>query len=52
MSGKHLLNGLVWLAFSGAVILATAPVWRFWVFGFNPTLDQILQIAICGGPIT
>jgi hypothetical protein len=41
-------NGLVWAAFGLALILATAPVWRLWVFGFNPTLDEMLQI-ICSG---
>ena len=40
--------GLVWAAFAAALVLATAPVWRLWVFGFNPTLDQLLQI-ICTG---
>jgi hypothetical protein len=43
-------NGIIWLAFAGALALATAPVWRLWIFGFNPTLDQLLQLAICGGP--
>ena len=40
--------GLIWTAFGAALVLATAPVWRLWVFGFNPTLDQLLQI-ICTG---
>jgi hypothetical protein len=43
-------NGVIWFGFAGALILATAPVWRLWVFGFNPTIDQLVQLAICGGP--
>jgi hypothetical protein len=41
-------NGLIWSAFAVALVLATAPVWRLWVFGFNPTLDELLAI-ICKG---
>jgi len=48
----RLRSGLVWILFAGALLLATAPVWRLWAaFGFNPTLDELLQIAICGGPL-
>jgi hypothetical protein len=39
--------GLMWAAFGVALVLATAPVWRPWVFGFNPSLDQLL--IICTG---
>jgi hypothetical protein len=45
------LGGLVWILFAGALLLATAPVWRLWALGFNRTLDELLQIAICGGPL-
>lgn len=48
---SQVLNGLIWLAFTLALVLATAPVWRIWLFGFNPTLDQLLQLSICGGTI-
>jgi hypothetical protein len=51
MPVNRFANGIVWSAFAGAFVLATAPVWRLWVFGFNPTLDQLLQLAICGGPL-
>jgi hypothetical protein len=37
--------------FGIATVLATAPVWRLWVFGFDPTLDQLLQMSICGGAL-
>jgi hypothetical protein len=40
----RLRNGVIWVAFALALIVATAPVWRLWVFGFNPTLDDLLQI--------
>jgi hypothetical protein len=45
-------KGVIWLGFAGALVLATAPVWRLWVFGFSPTVDEFLQLAICGGPLT
>lgn len=41
----------IWLFFAAALMLATAPVWRVWAFGFNPTFDQLLQLSICGGRI-
>jgi hypothetical protein len=48
MTTRRVTNGIVWLGFGAAVGLATAPVWRLWVFGFNPTLDEMLRI-ICTG---
>ena len=52
MMGSRVKNGLIWFGFAGAVLLATAPMWRFWLFGFHPTIDEVLQLAICGGAIT
>jgi hypothetical protein len=40
---------LPWIFFGMAVVLATEPVWRLAAFGFNPTLDDLLQI-VCFGP--
>jgi hypothetical protein len=37
-------NGLIWATFGMAVLVATMPMWRFWIFGFNPTLDELLSI--------
>jgi hypothetical protein len=48
---SRIQNRVIWLGFAGAVILATAPVWRLWILGFHPTIDEVLQLAICGGPI-
>lgn len=45
MTAQRVINGVVWFAFAGAIVLATAPVWRLWVFGFNPTLDEMLRIV-------
>ena len=39
------------ILFCAAVGLATAPVWRLSVYGVNPTLDELLQLSLCGGPI-
>ena len=52
MMDRRVHNGIIWSAFAAALLLATAPVWRLWVFGFNPTFDQLLQLSICGGPLT
>ena len=41
----RMANAGIWFAFAAGVILATAPVWRLWVFGFNPTLDEMLRIV-------
>jgi hypothetical protein len=49
--GPWLRTGLAWVFFAGALLLATAPVWRLQVFGFNPTLDELLQLSICGWPL-
>jgi hypothetical protein len=35
------------MEFAGAVVLPTAPVWQRAIFGFNPTLDQVLSIVAC-----
>lgn len=50
MIAPRFQNGIIWCAFAAALVLATAPVWRLWLFGFYPTLDQLLQLSICGGP--
>ena len=35
---------LPWIVFGLGLALATAPVWRLLLLGFNPTLDELLQI--------
>jgi hypothetical protein len=50
-TGQRLRSGIIWLAFAAALALATAPAWRLHVFGFNPTLDEVLQLSICGGAL-
>jgi len=49
MRDVGILYYVIWACFSGAVVLTIAPV--ILCFGFNPTLDQLLETAICGGPI-
>jgi hypothetical protein len=34
--------------FGGLLVLATMPVWRLWLFGFNPTLDELLSLRCLG----
>lgn len=36
--------GVAYLLFALALVVATAPVWRFFLLGFNPTLDDLLQL--------
>lgn len=36
--------GVVYFLLALALVVATAPVWRFLVLGFNPTLDDLLQL--------
>ncbi len=42
-----MINGLMWGAFALALVVATAPVWQRAVYGFNPTLDDLLRVALC-----
>lgn len=44
------LTPLIWLLFGLAVLAATAPVWQRAVYGFNPTLDELLRLTICRPP--
>lgn len=48
MTARRITDGIIWFAFAAGAVLATAPVWRLWVFGFNPTLDEMLRI-VCKG---
>jgi hypothetical protein len=45
---RRVTNRVMWVSFAAGVVLATAPMWRLWVFGFNPTLDEMLRI-VCKG---
>ena len=38
----------VHVLFALAVMLATYPVWSLWLFGFNPTLDDLLRMRCFG----
>ena len=44
---ERLTHALIWSAFALAVIVATAPVWQRAVYGFNPTFDDVLRVALC-----
>jgi hypothetical protein len=47
MTARPIINGLGWVAFAVGIVLATAPVWQRAVYGFNPTLDELLRVALC-----
>lgn len=40
--------GVMYLLFAVALVIATFPLWRLAVFGFHPTLDQLLQLRCFG----
>ena len=50
MKALIIRNWIVPTAFAGAVILATSPLWQRLLFGFDPTLDELLKLAMCGAP--
>jgi hypothetical protein len=39
---------LMYLLFALGLVLATAPLWRLALFGFNPTLDELLRLRCFG----
>jgi hypothetical protein len=45
------VNAGIWMLFVAGTVIATAPVWRIYAFGVNPTLDEALQLSICGGRV-
>jgi hypothetical protein len=45
-----LRKALPWIVFGLGLALATAPVWRLLLLGFNPTLDDLLQIVCVTQP--
>lgn len=47
MEKQSVINGLVWIGFTLALVVATAPVWQRAVYGFNPTLSDLLRVALC-----
>jgi hypothetical protein len=34
--------------FAIGLVLATSPIWRLWLFSFNPTLDDLLRLSCFG----
>jgi len=39
---------VVYGLFAAAAVVATFPTWRLWLFGFNPTLDDLLRLRCFG----
>jgi hypothetical protein len=44
---QRCINVLIWFTFALALVAATSPIWQRMLLGFNPTLDDVLQIALC-----
>lgn len=44
----RLRTALPWLGFGLALLLATEPVWKLPLLGYNPTLDDLLTIRCFG----
>jgi hypothetical protein len=34
--------------FGLGLAMATLPIWRFWLFGFNPSIDELLRLRCQG----
>jgi len=41
---------LPWIGLGVGLLVATAPVWRLPLLGFNPTFDELLQMRCFGAP--
>jgi hypothetical protein len=41
---REALTIFIWAGFGVAALLATRPLWIYLIFGFNPTLDDLLAI--------
>jgi hypothetical protein len=46
-----LRTGLIYALFAATTVLATVPVWRLFVFGIHPALDELLAIFCRTNPI-
>ena len=49
MRAKRARAVLPWIGLVVGLVLATTPVWRFALLGFNPGLDDLLQLRCFGG---
>ena len=45
MTSRRYVGGWPWLVLVLALMLAVAPIWRLAAVGFEPTLDQLLQLG-------
>jgi hypothetical protein len=34
--------------FAAGPVLATSPIWRLWLFAFDPSLDELLRLRCFG----
>ncbi len=44
MTPARLRAALPWIGLGLGLVLATAPVWRLALLGFDPTLDDLLRL--------
>lgn len=48
-STTRIRAALPWIGLAVGLLAATAPVWRLPLLGFNPTLDELLQMRCFTG---
>ncbi len=41
---SRLPPALMYPIFGLGLAVATLPIWRFWLFGFSPPLDELLRL--------
>lgn len=41
---SRLSPALMYPIFGLGLAVATLPIWRFWLFGFSPSLDELLRL--------
>jgi hypothetical protein len=41
---RRIPSGIVKAVFAALFVIATYPAWSVWIFGYNPSLDDLLSL--------